>query len=190
MKKLSIFFLIVCFCISCFTSRYAVCNTRFNKTRENVRVEFKLLKSIYKTKKEVVKIDNLDIGCGISTSFYYSNMFKDSSLLYCISAIMFEENYNPNYVNIKQKGDAIYKYRFNKIKFEEFGVVDTFDLSGIDSSGMYWKDIYLQCSFDNIGFLPISIGYKKVSLANKCFFDECLKSFIIEIKSKKKYGVF
>lgn len=150
-----------------------------------------MIKSIYKTKVASVKLDNLYYGSEVNTSFYYSNIFNDSSLLYCTCAILFEQNYNPNAMNIKKSVDSTqYKYRFNRIKFENIEAVDTLELSGVDSNGMYWKDIYLNCSSFNNECLPIGIGYNKVSSENKAYFDECLESFIIEFKTKKQFRNF
>ena len=117
-----------------------------------------------------------DLDCAKSICFYY----PDSMLIYFVGGV---NSLNAN--NIKCIGDSIYKFRceygelFKKINLQKGDMLyspelpDTFELSGINKKGLYWKDIY---------FNGISIGYDNVPLNQKELFDNCLKG--IKIKER------
>jgi hypothetical protein len=116
--------------------------------------------------------------------------YSDSIILY------FETNfYSHNWVNVKELNDSIYKFRFEyglfgkgtnqaikegRLSAEFFNnlpeLPDTFELSGLNAKGLYWKDIYLN---------GISVGYDNVPLEKKELFDNCLKSIKMKIRKRK-----
>lgn len=116
---------------------------------------------------------------------------EDSACIYVSSS-----HYPPNQSNIKILADSIVKLRFQRndvimeldslIGYEKFPIrPDTFELHGIDSNGMYWKDIIYdypngKSTMHSIG---ISIGYYNVPKADKELFDKALSTFV----NKRKY---
>ena len=118
-----------------------------------------------------------DLDCAKSVCFVY----KDSMLIYFVNGV---SSLNAN--NIKSVGDSIYKFRFEygelfkKINLQKGYALyspelpDTFELSGINKKGLYWKDIYLN---------GISVGYDNIPLNKKKLFDDCLKG----IKLKRRH---
>lgn len=107
-------------------------------------------------------------------------IYLDSSFIY-ISTF----SVSPNYYNIRNRGDSIFNFRFQnkelakdlnetlkKKGLKELKVLpNTFELSGIDSNNLYWKDIYIG---------RISIGYKNVPKKWKNKYDKSLQTLQIK----------
>lgn len=117
--------------------------------------------------------------CEEKEDFYY---YEDSSFIYISSFKV-----SPNYNNIKNLGDGIVAYRFqNKELIKEINLEvgrevlkilpDTFELSGLNERGLFWKDIKIN---------NITIGYDNVSKGRKDIFDNALKSFKKRAKGGK-----
>lgn len=101
-------------------------------------------------------------------------VYPDSSFIYVTDFKII-----PNANNIKVLGDSIFQFRFqnedlikeaNRVIGKEVAKVlpDTFELSGINKDGKYWKDV-------KIG--KISVGYSNVSEAKVSIYERALSSF-------------
>ncbi len=119
-------------------------------------------------------------GCDKVYHFHYG----DSALLYFTYG-----DFGGNFDNIKNLGDSIHDFRFNygelfkKINRQKGHVLhspelpDTFELSGVNANGLYWKDIYLN---------GITVGYENIPVNQKEAFDKCLKSIKMKIRKKQR----
>ena len=117
-----------------------------------------------------------DLDCTNSICFLY----KDSMFIYFVDGVG-----SFNMSNVKNINDSIFQFRYEygelykKINLQKGYVLyspelpDTFELSGINKKGLYWKDIYID---------GISIGYDNVPFDKKELFDSCLKN----VKKKRR----
>ncbi len=104
--------------------------------------------------------------------------YPDSSIIYIANT----NTPSYNYKNILNLGDSIANYRFQNVEIaketnqllgkEAIKVLsDTFELSGVDSNLLYWKDLKLG---------ELSVGYAKVPKEKKELFDKSLKTLKIK----------
>ncbi|MCQ2302299.1 MAG: hypothetical protein MJZ94_06745 [Bacteroidales bacterium] len=110
-------------------------------------------------------------------------MREDSACIYVSSS-----DHSPNDSNIRALADSIVKLRYQRndvfkeldslIGYEKFPIrSDTFELQGIDSAGLYWKDIIYDRP-STLYSIGISIGYSNVPKADKVIFDKALTTFV------------
>ncbi len=120
-------------------------------------------------------------GCEAEWQREQRYLYKDSSYIYITNF-----DISPNYHNIIMLGDSIASFRFqNKVLLEsiniEIGIKvyqilpDTFELSGLNAKGLFWKDIKMY---------NISYGYDNVPECKKERFDNAIKSLHVRGLSK------
>ncbi|MGB0522488.1 MAG: hypothetical protein ACPGJS_05985 [Flammeovirgaceae bacterium] len=124
------------------------------KANELVKVKFVRVKSARYCIMKVPKGFEFHRSSGSrETEFMY--LYSDSSILYITSFTNTE-----NYKNIRDQG-SYYQ------KLDAHYADSTLFLQGVDSLGLYWKDIT---------FGELSIGYKNVAESQKALFDSALNS--------------
>ena len=122
----------------------------------------------------------IDVPIGYTLTNYAVSGEYESQYIYKDSSFIYITNFktNPNYYNIEALGDSIFHFRFqNEELIKELKVLlddpsliplpDTFELSGQQKSGLYWKDIKLG---------SIIVGYVNVPKKNMIFFNEAIES--------------
>jgi hypothetical protein len=122
----------------------------------------------------------LDVPKGYEFKGYKVTIEKESRYIYNDSSFIYITNFRntPNYENIKSLGDSISILRFQNEELtkqvnellgkNQIAVLpDTFELSGLNSKSLFWKDI-------KIG--KVSIGYDNVPKEKKELFDKSLKT--------------
>lgn len=135
-------------------------------------------KMSYAFSKETVTLNqkdytlNLPVGYDIlivsaNQKLGYKFIYKDSTTVY-----IHLDDVNPNLIRIRSLGDSIIFERFEKLDFsflgKEYGIKDTIDLSGLDSSsGLYFRDLKI----NEIGY-----GYFNVKSEDKELFDKIIDS--------------
>ena len=123
----------------------------------------------------------MDIPSGYHFNGSEAGAEKEDIYIYPDSVYVYVTDFahTPNANNIKALGDSIFQFRFqnedlikeaNKAIGREVVKVlsDTFELSGIDKEGKYWKDM-------RIG--KISVGYNNVPKEKVSIFERVLTSF-------------
>lgn len=123
---------------------------------------------------------SLDVPKGCEIKLYEVTIEKERRYAYKDSSFIYITNFRitPNYENIKSLGDSVLQFRFQneeltKAVNELLGKIqvavlpDTFELSGVNSKSLFWKDI-------KIG--EVSIGYNNVPKEKKELFDKSLKT--------------
>ncbi|MBW6481217.1 MAG: hypothetical protein K0B37_17445 [Bacteroidales bacterium] len=122
----------------------------------------------------------LDVPKGYEFKGYEVTIEKERRYVYNDSSFVYITNFmnTPNYENIKSLGDSVLQLRFQNEELtkqvnELLGknqvtvLPDTFELSGMNSKSLFWKDI-------KIG--KVSIGYDNVPKEKKELFDKSLKT--------------
>ncbi|MCT1526934.1 hypothetical protein [Sphingobacterium hotanense] len=123
----------------------------------------------------------MDIPRGYHFKGSEAGVEKESIYIYPDSIVVYVTDFkhNPNANNIKALGDSIFQFRFqnedlikeaNKAIGREVVKVlpDTFELSGIDKEGKYWKDL-------KVG--KTSVGYSNVPEDKVSIYERVLSSF-------------
>lgn len=126
----------------------------------------------------------LDVPKGYDLKILSVTVENEQRYTYNDSSVIYLTNFKntPNYENIKEMGDSVFKYRFqNEAMTKEINQLlgkesvkvlpDTLELTGIDRNSLYWKDI-------KVG--KISIGYQKVPEEKKELFDNVLKTLKVK----------
>jgi hypothetical protein len=126
----------------------------------------------------------LDVPKGYEFKGYEVTIEKERRYVYNDSSFVYITNFRntPNYENIKSLGDSVLQLRFQNEELtkqvnELLGknnirvLPDTFELSGMNSKSLFWKDI-------KIG--KVSIGYDNVPKEKKELFDKSLKTLRIK----------
>ncbi len=129
----------------------------------------------------------LDVPKGYTFKGYSVTIESENQYIYNDSSLIYISNFKntPNYYNIKQLGDSIFKFRFqneelvseiNQLIAKEIinPLPDMFELSGQLKNGLFWKDI-------KIG--QISIGYVNVQAEKVFLFDKTISTLR---KTRKK----
>ncbi len=112
--------------------------------------------------------------------------YPDSSIIYVTNWDFF----NPNFHNAKSLNDTIWKFRFqrhvyNKAWYVEHGLghmVPEYDeLQGVDSNGLYWRDILKEDTVDR----DVCFGYARVPEDKKELYDKIIESARYKVKYKR-----
>lgn len=90
-------------------------------------------------------------------------LYPDSSCLYISD---YKQVSDPNYENIQKSGLISQRFTYSNVTAQS--LCDTLNLEGIDSNGLYWKEVFIG---------KICIGYNKVREERKAAFDKAIKSF-------------
>jgi hypothetical protein len=159
MKKLIVYF-------------FLVINIGCSLEKETVIVKYRSTRSS--------QIYYLDVPIGFAFKGYGVTIESENQYIYNDSSFIYISNFKntPNYYNIKELGDSIFQFRFqNEELVSELNQLiaksifnplpDTFELSGQQKSGLYWKDIKLG---------QISVGYVNVPKEKRAIFDEAIES--------------
>ena len=123
---------------------------------------------------------SLDVPKGYEIKGYEVTVEKERHYVYKDSSFIYITNFRntPNYENIKSLGDSVLQFRFQNeeltkqvnelLRKNQITILpDTFELSGVNSKSLFWKDI-------KIG--KVSVGYDNVPKEKKELFDKSLKT--------------
>ena len=122
----------------------------------------------------------LDVPKGYEIKGYEVTVEKERRYVYKDSSFVYITNFRKthNYENIKSLGDSVLQLRFQNeeltkqvnelLEKKQVAVLpDTFELSGVNSKLLFWKDV-------KIG--RVSIGFDNVPKEKKELFDKSLKT--------------